>query len=101
MQQRASDCEGIDQGCYTLASIYVQWWSGNLGTALDELKALCDASPQEASLRIILAKAYYADGNFELALNELDRLQSRTTVAGSSVGRFRRELIGAMVEDDD
>ncbi len=101
LQQRASDCEGIDQRCYALASIYVQWWTGNLGTALDELKALCDAAPQEASLRIILAKAYYADGNFELALNELDRLQSRTTVADSSVGRLRRELIGAMVEDDD
>lgn len=101
LQQRAGECEGSDRLCYSLASIYVQWWSGELGRALDDLRALCESAPQEAPLRIILAKAYYADGNYELAIGELDRLHDRINGIGYGVKRLRRELIGTMVEDDD
>lgn len=101
LQQRAGECEGSDRWYYSLASIYVQWWSGELGRSLDGLRSLCEAAPQEALLRIILAKAYYADGNYELALGELDRLHEHTVDIGYRVKRLRRELIAAMVEDDD
>ncbi len=101
LQRRAAECHGIDRHCYLLASAYAQWWSGELGTAIDTLQKLCNDAPTEAPLRMILVQAYKADGSPNLALEELDRLLDHTVVMGYNVQRLRRELIVAIAEDDD
>jgi len=101
LNQRAAECHGIDRHCYLLEGAYLQWWSGELGTAIDTLRRLCNDAPMEAPLRVILAQAYRADGSPNLALDQLDRLQNHSVVMGYNIQRLRRELIVAITEDDD